>query len=174
MRLASFEAIVHALNGANVRYLVAGGMAVNAHGYLRLTQDIDLVIALDAANVGRAFEALARLGYRPAVPVTAEQFGDAALRNHWIAEKRMQVLNFYSDQHRETTVDVFVSEPFDFDRELAAALHGDLAPGLSVRFVSIPTLIAMKQAANRPRDQDDIQHLKWIEEEQKRDDPETR
>lgn len=34
MKLASIEAIVRALESAGVRYLVAGGVAVNAHGYL--------------------------------------------------------------------------------------------------------------------------------------------
>lgn len=38
MKLASFEAIVRALKDANVRYLVAGGLAVKAHGYLRITK----------------------------------------------------------------------------------------------------------------------------------------
>ena len=41
MKLTSFEAIVRALNAANVRYLVAGGLAVNAHGYARFTNDVD-------------------------------------------------------------------------------------------------------------------------------------
>jgi hypothetical protein len=36
MKLASFEAIVNALNGEYVRFIVVGGVAVNAHGYLRL------------------------------------------------------------------------------------------------------------------------------------------
>jgi hypothetical protein len=77
MKLASLEAIVRTLNEGGVRYLIAGGLAVNAHGYARLTQDVDLVIALDAANVVRAFERLAKLGYRPLVPITAEQFADS-------------------------------------------------------------------------------------------------
>lgn len=46
MKLASFEAIVRALNDAGVRYLVAGGLAVNAHGYLRFTKDVDFVVQL--------------------------------------------------------------------------------------------------------------------------------
>jgi hypothetical protein len=37
MKLASCEAIVDALNGALVRFIVVGGVAVNAHGYLRFT-----------------------------------------------------------------------------------------------------------------------------------------
>ena len=165
MKLASIEAIAGALNEAGVRYLVAGGVAVNAHGYLRYTQDIDLVIALDPANITRAFESLAKLGYKPLVPVTAEQFANAELRNSWIREKGMTVLNLFSDQHRETNVDIFVAEPFDFADEYRSAYEGELAPGLTVRFVSIPALIAMKKVANRPRDVDDIQHLRWILEE---------
>ena len=43
---------------------------------------------------------------------------------------------------------------------------GQLLPRLSVRFVSIPTLIRMKEAAGRRRDQDDIQHLRWILEDE--------
>ncbi len=162
MRLTAFEAVATALRDVQVRYLVAGGLAVNAHGYLRLTADIDLVIALDADNIRAAFAALATAGYRPNVPITAEQFADAEQRQRWREEKSMQVLNFFSDRHPETSVDIFVFEPFDLQSEYAAALVGDLLPGLPVHFVSIPTLIRMKEAAGRPRDQDDIQHLRWI------------
>ena len=172
MKLAAFEAIASALRDAGVRYLVAGGVAVNAHGYLRLTYDVDLVIQLAPDNIQLAFSALSGLGYRPTVPVTAEQFSDAAQRARWIREKGMQVLNFHSDLHRPFAVDVFVSVPFDFEREYEAALQGELAPGLIVHFVSIPALIEMKKLANRARDLDDIEHLRMILEEQRRNEGE--
>jgi hypothetical protein len=173
MKLAAFEAIASALRDAGVRYLVAGGVAVNAHGYLRLTYDVDLVIQLAPENIQLAFSALAGLGYRPTVPVTAEQFSDPAQRARWIREKGMQVLNFHSDRHRPFTVDVFVSVPFDFEREYGAAMQGELAPGLIVHFVSIPALIEMKRLANRARDLDDIEHLRMILEEQRRNEGES-
>jgi hypothetical protein len=166
MKLQAFEAVAQALNDAQARYVVVGGLAVNAHGYLRFTADIDLVIALDADNVLRTFGALSKVGYRPTVPITAEQFADASQRQRWIAEKGMQVLNLFSDQRPESSVDIFVYEPFDFHQEFTAAMVGELLPGISVRFVSIPTLIRMKEAAGRPRDQDDIQHLRWILEDE--------
>ena len=59
------------------------------------------------------------------MPVTAEGFSDKAQRELWIEEKGMQVLNFFSDQHKATSVDVFVTEPFDFDRHPAPALDPD-------------------------------------------------
>jgi len=35
MEVRSVEAIVRALNAAEVRYLIVGDLAVNAHGYVR-------------------------------------------------------------------------------------------------------------------------------------------
>ena len=126
MRVASFEAIVRALNDAGVRYLIAGGM----------------------------------------VPITASEFADARTRSRWIVEKGMTVLGFNSDRHRDAPVDVFVDVPFDFASEYERALRGEIKTGLVAPFVSLDTLIAMKAAAGRPRDQDDIEHLNWIREDQ--------
>ena len=168
MKFTAFEAIACALREANVRYLVAGGLAVNAHGYLRATGDVDLVIQLKQDNVIPAFRALAGLGYQPTIPVTAEQFADETQRRQWIKEKGMTVLSLFSDRHPIYNVDVFVTEPFDFDSEYEKALIGELSPDLFVRFVSISTLIAMKRIANRPRDLDDIEHLEIILNEESR------
>jgi hypothetical protein len=159
MKLTSFDAIVTALDRAGVRYLIAGGLAVNAHGYLRFTKDVDLVVQLVPDNAKAAFAALAALGYRPVVPVTAEQFADTKVRDAWISEKRMRVLQFWSELHRETPIDLFVREPFPFDEEHARALVKPLG-AIPVRFVSIPTLIEMKTAAGRAQDMIDIEHLK--------------
>jgi hypothetical protein len=41
MEVRSIEAIVKALNAAKVKYLIVGGLAVNAHGYERFTNDVD-------------------------------------------------------------------------------------------------------------------------------------
>jgi hypothetical protein len=129
--------------------LAAPGIAgANAHA----------VIHREAA-VKAAFAALVTTGYRPVVPVTAEQFADAKLRDTWISEKGMQVLQFWSDSHRETSVDMFVREPFPFDEEYARALVKPLG-AVPMRFVSFPTLIEMKTAAGRAQDLIDIEHLK--------------
>lgn len=160
MKLASFEAIVRALNDAGARYLIAGGLAVNAHGYLRFTKGADLVIQLVPDNIKRAFAALGSLGYKPSVPVTADQFADRPTREGWIRDQGMQVLQLWSDRHRETPIDIFVREPFSFDEEFANALIKPLYGSIEVRFISIPTLIRMKEAAGREQDRIDIEHLR--------------
>lgn len=160
MKLKSVQAIVEALNGNKVRYLVVGGLAVIAHGYLRFTKDLDLVIQLVPDNITRALEALSKLGYRPTVPVSAEAFADSAKREEWIREKGMTVFQLWSDAHRETPVDVFVQEPFNFDVEYDAATRKSLFGRLEVRVVSIPTLIKMKDAAGRAEDKIDVDYLR--------------
>jgi len=166
VKLTTFDLLVRALDKSAVRYLVAGGLAVNAHGYLRFTRDVDVVLQLAPANITAAFAALEEIGYRPAVPVSAADFGDARKRAEWVREKGMTVLNFWSDLHRDTPIDVFVTEPFDFDAEYARALVKPLGP-VSVRFVSIPCLIRMKEAAGRPQDKIDIDYLRKLADESK-------
>ena len=161
MKLGSFDTLVHALETAGVRYLVAGGLAVNAHGYLRFTRDVDVVLQLSPQNIQAAFSALAGIGYKPIVPINAADFADPGKRSTWVREKGMTVLNFWSEQHRDTPVDVFVTEPFDFGAEYGRALVKTLG-SIEVRFVSIPSLIRMKEIAGRPQDKIDIEYLRKL------------
>lgn len=169
MRIETLDAIFRALNAARVRYLVAGGVAVNAHGYPRLTQDLDLALALDPANVRAALGALDELGYSPMVPVDAMAFADPDVRLSWVNDRNMEVFSLASDRHPTTTVDLFARDPFDFEEEYAEAFEARFAPDLPVRFVRLATLIAMKERLDRDRDRDDVQHLRWISEERARD-----
>jgi len=73
MKADSFRTIIEALEMAGVRYLVAGGLAVNAHGFLRYTKDVDFVVELVSPNILAAWKALTGIGYRPIVPVRAEE-----------------------------------------------------------------------------------------------------
>ena len=159
MRVATLEALVKALNRRRVRYLIVGGLAVAAHGFGRATFDVDLVVQLKPDNVLRALRALASLGYRPLVPVAATDFANPVLRRKWIREKNMVVFAMHSDRDPETRVDLFVTEPFPFDREYDRALAGEILPGARARFVRVETLIRMKRKAGRAKDLEDIRQL---------------
>lgn len=52
-----------ALNRANAKYLVVGGVACNLYGYGRATEDIDILIERTEANAARVLAALANVGY---------------------------------------------------------------------------------------------------------------
>lgn len=162
MKLTTFEEVVRALDAADVRFLLVGGIAVVAHGYGRLTRDLDVVIELREDIVRRAFGALEGLGYRPRVPVTPAGLADPRQRRQWIETKGMTVLNFHSDAHRDTPVDVFVTEPFDFEEEYDAAMVVEIAPGRPVRIVRLATLLRLKDEAGRPQDIADAAELRHL------------
>ena len=50
--------ILEALNRQKVDYILIGGAALNVHGLVRATRDVDLFIAPDSENVERLKEAL--------------------------------------------------------------------------------------------------------------------
>ena len=162
MKKGDFDAIVIALNQAEVPFIVVGGIAVVEHGYGRNTYDVDLVIHLVPEPVVRAFAALAAIGYHPRVPITAEEFAQPEARLRLINEKQMKVLNFWADNRRETPLDIFVREPFDFAVEFARAERREILPGQWVRIVALPTLFEMKKAANRLKDLADIDELSLL------------
>jgi hypothetical protein len=162
MKLASLEAILSVLRSADVRYLIVGGLAVAAHGHGRATFDLDLVVQLLPANAARALSALESLGYRPTAPVPAAHFTEAHHRESWIRDKNMVVFQMHSDKHPETRIDLFVSEPFDFDIEYDRAMIGDILPDLPARFVCLDTLLLMKEQAGRPKDLEDVRQLRLL------------
>ncbi len=163
MNRGSLATLFSELNDSGARYLVAGGLAVVAYGFVRLTMDVDLIIQLEAENLSKALRAMERLGYRPKVPVPITDFANPAHRQRWMKEKNMVVFQLVSDEHRTAPVDVFVSEPFAFDDVYARAPRREVEPGVEVAVVPLDELVAMKELANRPKDQIDVMYLRKIE-----------
>ncbi|MGH7336203.1 MAG: nucleotidyl transferase AbiEii/AbiGii toxin family protein [Myxococcota bacterium] len=161
MAAGSLETIFTVLEHAGVRYLVVGGVAVVLHGHPRFTADLDLVLALDTANIRAALSALAGLGYRPRAPVPADDFADPAKREEWIRNKGMVVFSLASPDHPATEVDLFVEEPFPFEAAHRRATWADLGD-IRVAVASIPDLVEMKRRAGRARDLDDVRQLEEI------------
>lgn len=159
MEVRSVEAIFGALNAAEVRYLVVGGLAVVAHGYERLTRDVDLVIQLAPDNIIRGLRALMAIGYQLSIPETPERFADPALREDWRQNKHMIVLKLWSDAHLRTPIDVFIYEPFDFDQEYAAAKWEVTLGEVRSPILAYQSLLKMKAEAGREKDLLDIRTL---------------
>lgn len=162
VELNSIETVISRLNEAQVRYLIAGGIAVIAHGVMRLTFDLDLVIALDRDNVLAAVGVLGDLGYSPNVPVQAEELADEETRQRWIRDKHMMVFQMVCGTPGFPPVDIFVEEPFDVAAELARSLAIEISDGVPAYVISLPTLLKMKEQANRPNDLEDIRRLTAI------------
>ncbi len=159
MTTEGVSAIFRALNAARVRFLVVGGLAVVAYGYVRFTADVDLMLDLAPENARRAIEALASLGYHPRAPVPIEQFLDPAIRASWAREKSMLVFSLQSDRFAATEVVLFLEPPLDLEQAFARSVRLEVAPGVEACFVGLDDLIAMKQTSGRPNDLEDIRRL---------------
>lgn len=135
------------LNDAGVRYVLVGGYALAAHGYVRMTDDVDIAVAPDPDNCRRWVEALSRLpdGAAGALAPETDPFQGDYLNAIRIND--------------EFTVDVMPSVggiPF---AELVGhrewmRLDGELIPVLD-----LPGLLKTKQSV-RPKDQADAQVLR--------------
>ena len=163
VRIADIEALCTGLNYAGVRYLVVGGLAVIAHGYIRTTVDIDLVLDPDASNLTNAVTVLTGLDYRPRVPVSMESFVDADERKRWQDEKDMVVFTVIKGGGSGASeVDLFLEPPFDFAAAYSEAFWQDLPGGGRVPFVDLMRLIDMKQDAGRAKDLTDLDILRKL------------
>lgn len=156
-----------ALDDANVRYVVVGGVATVLHGYARLTMDIDLIVDLVPEEAARTVRTLESLGFKPRVPVPAAQFADAAKRQEWIEQKGMTVFSFFNSSNPMLTIDLFVHHPIPF-ADLSARAERMVIEGVPVYICSIADLIKLKQLAGRPQDLQDIEKLRLIQEKRQR------
>jgi hypothetical protein len=160
MQKHTVELIVRSLNYHKVRYLIAGGLAVVAHGYVRFTADIDIMLAMDRHNLSEAVAALVALAYRPRAPVPFEQFIDPDKRSQWIDQKGMIVFSLFSPDHPATEIDLFVDPPLIFEDAYSRAVQMEIAPGVPAVFCSIEDLIDMKSKSGRSQDLEDIARLR--------------
>jgi hypothetical protein len=162
MRVDSLERIFRALNDVQAEYLVVGGVAVMAHGHVRYTHDLDLVLSLSSTRLINALNALKGLGFRPRIPVDTLEFANPDNRTRWREDKGMVVFNLFSDQIPDVTIDIFPSEPFDFSIEFTQAKMHPLTLDVLVPVVSLSRLIAMKREAGRPQDLIDVDKLSKV------------
>jgi hypothetical protein len=156
-----FKKLFASLNRESVKYMVAGGIAVNLYGIERSTADIDIVVKLEKANVLKFIKLAKRLGLKPKVPVKLDDFADPEKRDSWISEKGMTVFGLYDPKTPFFLIDIFVENPFDFD-EVYRRRKKIRSEDAVIPVVPIQELILMKEKSNRPQDRADVFHLRKI------------
>jgi hypothetical protein len=153
LRALDLRALLEALNERGVDFIVVGGVAVAAHGYVRATEDLDIVPEPSAQNLERLARTLADL---EAVLPTAggrafEPAGDlAALKRHH---------NLTADT-RYGGLDVVQRVPVvpSFATLAEEAVDAELL-GTPVRVCSLAHLRQMKEATGRTQDRADLEKL---------------
>jgi Uncharacterised nucleotidyltransferase len=141
------HAVVAALAAAGIPYAVCGGIAVTAHGAVRSTKDIDLLVL--PGDVARVLEAVRPLGYAfAALPMTFEA-GTARERHVQRVTK--------IDGKAHLLLDLLLAEG-PLAGMLEDRVEVQLERGL-LSVVSRETLIRMKRFAGRPQDLADLEKL---------------
>lgn len=161
-----FKKLFISLNKASVKYLVGGGVAVNLYGIERATADIDIVLRMDKGNLLRFLRVAKKLGLKPKIPVTLEDFVDEDKRKEWIITKGMTVFSLFDPKNPFFLLDIFVEEPFDF-HEVYKQRKKIRFEDTVISVVPIEDLIKMKKKSNRPQDRADIFYLTKIMKEWK-------
>jgi hypothetical protein len=151
-----------ALGEAKIRYLVAGGVALNLHGVPRMTADLDLLLALDADNLAVALAVFARQGLVPSLPVPAADLLDPANRLMWKQEKNLIAFPFHNPARPFECVDVLIHAPLDFDAAWSRRARRDVA-GTEVPLLGLQDLIEQKRLAGRAQDLADVQALERLQ-----------
>jgi hypothetical protein len=103
-----FKRLFGSLNEASVKYLVAGGVAVNLYGIQRSTGDIDVVLKLDEENIEKFLRVAKLLGLKPKVPVALEEFREKEQRTQWARDKGMKVFSLYDTSNPFFLLDIFI------------------------------------------------------------------
>jgi hypothetical protein len=154
------EPLLTSLVERDVAFIVVGGYAVAAHGYVRATKDIDICPDPDPENLQRLADALAEL---EAKPIGLDEFaGEFDLEpdlkglqagGNWALETRYGRLDVL--QHIEG-----LGDDGGGWRELSSNTVVRNFLGHECLFCSYSDLIKMKQSAGRPQDEVDINSLK--------------
>ena len=162
-----YEDLFEKLNKIGIDYVVVGGVALVLHGVVRLTADLDLMVHLEEDNLSKFVNIMTELGYKPKVPVKAEEFVSAKNRASWINEKNMKVFSFFHSEKPINLVDVFIEEPINYNTIQSDAVK-IMSGNVSIPVISVKHLIRLKEISGRPQDIADIAALKEVEKSGRR------
>ena len=133
------------------------------HGIDRVTGNIDLVIDLAPGPSTDLVTTLINAGYRSFAPVDPALLANEAIREQWRLERGMEVFSLWDSTNRRPTVDVLLACPIPFTKLLNDSVIVTLGAA-QIRVASIAHLMDMKQQTARPRDLEDVERLRLLQQ----------
>ena len=139
--------VIEALNRCRVDYIVIGGVAVNMHGLVRGTEDLDIFIRPTEENVARLRAALHEVWDDPLI----SEIESADLCGDYPAVR-------YGPPSGDLYVDILtrLGDAFRYDDLQAQEIEID---GVKARVATPKTLVRMKRDTVRPMDHADAAAL---------------
>lgn len=143
--------LLSSLNDRHVRYVLIGASAFPSHGYMRLTNDIDIFIEPTRENAQRTLAALRDVGY-DVTDLTVDQ----VLTKKILFRQYILATDIHPSASGATFKTVWKNK------------KADTIEGVPVFVASLDDLIKMKRAANRPKDREDLKALRTLKKIQRR------
>jgi hypothetical protein len=152
--------ILQRLVDGEVRFVVIGGLAAQAHGSPSLTYDLDICYERGADNLGRLAVVLADVGaVRRGLPSSVPPMPPLDART-------LRAGGLFTLTTRFGDFDLLADPDPGLDYEtLARNATVATAYGSSILVASLGDLIAMKRAAGRPKDRIELEILGALREE---------
>jgi len=156
--MVDFEALLRALVGSRVDFIIVGGAAATAHGSARLTSDLDIVYARPRDNIVRLVEALRAFEPYP-------RGAPAGLPFRFDEETIRAGLNFtFTTTAGDLDVLGEIGGGGRYEQLLGSSITVQLF-GIHCLCLGLDRLIEVKRAAGRPKDFDAIAELEALREE---------
>jgi predicted nucleotidyltransferase len=130
-----------------VQYVLVGGHAVNFYGYVRTTQDIDLLVFPSTENAQRIMKAIAEFG-----------FGGAGIPQK-LFEREAGAVHIGTEPNR---IDLLTSLKGVSNEKIFAGSQSVDMDGVLVSIISLDDLLQVKRSSDRPRDLADADELSKI------------
>jgi len=139
-----FKEFLKLLNVHEVRYLLIGGYAVNYHGYVRATADMDIFVKPDKRNAERLVAALIEFGFDVEELSTGLFLNPDNVIRMGVPPLRIEIMSSITG--------------VDFE-ECYENRIVDQSDDVTIHLISLDKLKKNKHAAGRLKDRNDLEHL---------------
>jgi len=147
----TFEKLLVILAEAGVEFVVVGGVAVTLHGYVRLTEDVDILIESSPTNIQRFLDSLANYGEGFARELSSEDFTDEEGAIRIVEETELSQVDVFTRMSGLRYLDLKMDASI-------LSLHGH-----EIAYASKSALIRLKSNSEREKDQFDVAALRQLE-----------
>jgi Nucleotidyl transferase of unknown function (DUF2204) len=140
-----YEKLLENLARAEVKFIIVGGVAVALNGFVRTTEDVDILIERSQENIARLLEALSGFGEGHARELTSADFDEV--------EGAVRIIEDFP-------LDVFTVMRGKCYEDLIGSVGQTRINDIEVNYLNAEALISIKEKSEREKDQIDVAALR--------------
>lgn len=149
----TFENLLAKLADARVAFIVVGGVAVALNGYVRFTEDVDIIVERSPENLQRMLDCLSSFGEGFARELNLQDFSDEEGAIRIVEETEL------------CQIDIFTRmSGLRYEDLLSGAVPSEAA-GSRFFYASRASLIRLKSTSVREKDRMDVSVLQRLEQD---------